>query len=102
MENVLENCRICNSSILKEVIDLGNQVITSRFPLKGDITTPSTRIRLVMCDQCRLVQLKDTTPSSELYEHLYGYRSGISNTMREHLLAYNQQIKDMISLIEGD
>lgn len=42
------------------------------------------------------------THSSELYEHLYGYhRSGISNTMREHL-QYNQQIKDMIPLIEGD
>jgi GDP-mannose 4,6-dehydratase len=102
MKNVLENCRICNCTILKEVIDLGNQIITSRFPLKGDITTPSTRIRLVMCDQCRLVQLKDTTHSSELYEHLYGYRSGISNTMREHLLEYNQQIKDMIFLTEGD
>ena len=102
MEDVLEKCRICESRILKEVLDLGNQVITSRFPVKGDLTTPSTRIRLVMCDQCRLVQLKDTTPSSELYEHLYGYRSGISNTMREHLLQYNQEIKDMISFNDGD
>ena len=102
MEDVLEKCRICESTILKEVLDLGNQVITSRFPVKGDLTTPSTRIRLVMCDQCRLVQLKDTTPSSELYEHLYGYRSGISNTMREHLLQYNQEIKDMISFNDGD
>lgn len=102
MEDVLEKCRICECTHLQEVIDLGNQVITSRFPVKGDTTTPSTRIRLVMCDQCRLVQLKDTTPSSELYEHLYGYRSGISNTMREHLLQYNQDIKDMISLNDGD
>ncbi len=99
---MLEKCRICNSKILKEVIDLGNQIITSRFPLKGDMTTPSVQIRLVMCDHCRLVQLKETTLPSELYEHLYGYRSGISNTMKDHLLQYNQQIKDMIHLNEGD
>ncbi len=40
--------------------------------------------------------MKETTKSSELYEYEYGYRSGISNTMREHLHKYQQE---MISLV---
>jgi len=57
----MEKFRICKSTSLKELVDLGNKIITPRFTLKGDITTLSTRIRLVMCDQCRLVKLKDIT-----------------------------------------
>jgi hypothetical protein len=35
-----------------------------------------------------LLQLYQTTIQSELYEYEYGYRSGISNTMKEHLKKY--------------
>jgi len=102
MASELVQCRICKSEKLCEVIDLGQQIITSRFPKLGDYTTPSTKIRLAMCFQCNLVQLKDTTPSSELYEHMYGYRSGISNTMRQHLKAYNDEIQTYVTLHDND
>jgi hypothetical protein len=47
--------------------------------------------------------LKETVVSSELYEHEYGYRSGISNTMRAHLKAYQQEILDIApELSDGD
>jgi GDP-D-mannose dehydratase len=102
MESEVTNCRICRSDKLTQVIDLGRQVITSRFPKLGDTTTPSTRICLVMCGDCNLVQLRDTTESSELYEHMYGYRSGLNNTMRTHLKSYNDEIKNKISLQDND
>jgi NDP-4-keto-2,6-dideoxyhexose 3-C-methyltransferase len=102
MENEISNCRICKSASLTQVIDLGRQVITSRFPKLGDTTTPSTRIRLVMCTDCNLVQLKDTTESSELYEHMYGYRSGINQTMRNHLKSYNDEIQSKVLLKAND
>ena len=68
----LENCRLCQSRNLVEILNLGDQHITSRFPLKSEDPPPLTKIRLVMCLECKLSQLKDTTKSSELYEHLYG------------------------------
>jgi GDP-mannose 4,6-dehydratase len=37
-----------------------------------------------------------------LYEYEYGYRSGISNTMREHLKHYQEEILTMVDLKEGD
>ncbi len=92
MESTLQNCRICKSSSLDVVVDLGNQVITSRFPDMGDYSTPCTRVRLVMCRDCKLVQLKDTTHCSELYEHLYGYRSGLNEMMCRHLQEYNREL----------
>jgi cyclopropane fatty-acyl-phospholipid synthase-like methyltransferase len=55
-----------------------------------------------MCQQCGLLQLLQTTFSNELYEYEYGYRSGISNTMREHLKKYNEEILSKITLNSGD
>jgi GDP-D-mannose dehydratase len=100
--SVLTHCRICKSDDLVNVIDLGEQVITSRFPTYGDFSTPKTSIVLCMCRQCSLIQLRETTDSSELYEHEYGYRSGISNTMRTHLKAYQEEMLSKVDMHPGD
>jgi len=98
----LNECRICKSSELEYIISLKDQYITSRFPLYGDFSTPKTSITLCMCKICGLVQLCETIKSSELYEFEYGYRSGISNTMREHLKLYNEEICSLVELKEND
>ena len=98
----MNTCRICKSTDCEDIINLGNQVITSRFPKLGDYSTPSTPICLFQCNNCKLVQLKQYLDGSELYEHEYGYRSGINNTMREHLKNYNKYVQTYINLEEGD
>ena len=95
-------CRICQNPDLVDIVDLGEQVITSRFPVYGDYTTPQTPIVLSLCQQCSLVQLKHGANCSELYEHEYGYRSGINYTMREHLRTYQEEIKTKVDLKPGD
>ena len=102
MINKLQNCRICKNIDLTDVINLGEQIITSRFPVYGDFSTPKTEITLCMCNNCGLIQLKETTNPSEMYEYEYGYRSGISNTMKEHLLSYQQEILSKINIKDGD
>lgn len=104
MESTLQHCRLCKSSSLNVVVDLGHQVITSRFPDVGDKSTPCTRVRLVLCANCKLVQLKDTTHCSELYEHLYGYRSGLNEMMCRHLQEYNRELQGLVhgGLKRGD
>lgn len=97
MINECKCCRICENQNLVDVIDLGEQTITSRFPLYGDFSTPNTPIVLSLCEKCTLLQLKYTTNSDELYEHEYGYRSGISNTMREHLEQYQKEVVSILS-----
>jgi len=100
--SIIENCRICGSSDLTTVISLGEQYITSRFPLYGDFSTPKTAIDLCVCGECRLLQLLQTTVASELYEYEYGYRSGISNTMRSHLKSYQEEILSIATVKDGD
>lgn len=100
--NTIDKCRICKNTELTTVIELGDQVITSRFPLLGDTSTPVIPISLCMCSQCGLLQLLQTTNSSEMYEHEYGYRSGISNTMRAHLKSYQEEICKKVTLSAGD
>lgn len=96
------NCRLCKSEKIIDVISLGEQYITSRFPKYGDFSTPKTPIDLCHCEECGLLQLKQTTFSSELYEYEYGYRSGISNTMREHLKGYYDEIISKVKIEDGD
>lgn len=97
-----DSCRICKNINLVDVISLGEQFITSRFPIYGDFSTPKTSIHLCMCNNCGLIQLRETTKCSELYEYEYGYRSGISNTMRSHLKYYKEEICSIVDIKDKD
>lgn len=101
-ESHLLNCRICKSQNIVNILSLGEQYITSRFPDYGDFSTPKTSIVLCKCEECHLVQLRETTNQHELYEYEYGYRSGISNTMRAHLKNYKEEICSIVKLEEND
>jgi hypothetical protein len=95
-------CRLCRSDKLEDVIDLGTQMITSRWPVYGDYSTPRTPISLCACQECNLLQLRQTTFASEMYEYDYGYRSGISNTMRNHLHEYQKEMASAVVLNDHD
>jgi SAM-dependent methyltransferase len=87
-----KTCRVCGSSALTKVIDLGEQYLQGSFIKPGKVDPPKrkTPLALVRCDPtkdenaCGLLQLEHTVPPSILYMD-YWYRSGINNTMREHL-----------------
>jgi hypothetical protein len=85
-------CRVCGSSSLKKVIDLGEQYLQGSF-IKPGKEMPSTRkipCTLVRCNPqadenaCGLLQMEHSVPPEILYA-AYWYRSGTNNTMRNHL-----------------
>jgi SAM-dependent methyltransferase len=87
-----QTCRICGSTFLTPVIDLGLQYLQGSF-LKLGCTVPPIRklpTKLVRCDvtnnenACGLLQLAHTFPPEILYAN-YWYRSGTNFTMRNHL-----------------
>ena len=102
MSKMKMHCRICSSPTTTPILNLGTQTLTSRFPPLSDYSTPSGPLELIKCSQCGLVQLKDSIEAKELYEHNYGYRSGLTQTMRTHLEKYNQQVQSMVELKKGD
>ena len=96
-------CRICKNKNLEIVISLGHQKNTSIFPKYGNILNKTYPIDLVLCSDCGLLQLNETTPSYEMYETGgYGYRSSISYTMKKHLTDYNKELISKINFNSND
>ena len=80
----IKKCRVCNSRSLQQLFSLGKMKFTGKFPKKNQFI-PSGDVNLVMCNKCRLVQLKDNFNLRFLYNNDYGYRTGINSTMRNHV-----------------
>lgn len=83
MIQAIEKCRICGSKQLTEILDLGNQRI-SDFRTDPE-PTASYPLVAVICESCMLVQLKHSTPQAEMYHDNYGFKSGVSNSIKADL-----------------
>ena len=79
------NCRACNSTKLTVVLELGHQSLSGVFPIIGDPDPIEGPLTMVICEDCTLVQLKHSFPSSLMYGDNYGYRSGLNGSMVNHL-----------------
>lgn len=95
-------CRICGCSDFAKVIDLGDQSLTGRFPGTEEADPPKAPLELVRCRECGLVQLLHSVNLDEMFGDNYGYRSGVTTTMKAHLGAIVQSISDKVDLNAGD
>jgi SAM-dependent methyltransferase len=85
-------CRVCGSSSLRKVIDLGPQYLQGSFVKPGKEMPSHRKIEcsIVRCNPeedenaCGLLQMEHSVPPEILYA-AYWYRSGTNNTMRNHL-----------------
>ena len=99
---LLDRCRICRSSELLQRLDLGEMAFTGVFPRKRDDAMPSGRLSLVECQTCGLVQLDRHFDLDFLFGPTYGYRSGLNKGMVDHLYEVCAQIRELVSLKQGD
>ncbi len=97
-------CRVCGSSSLTKVIDLGPQYLQGSF-IKPGKEMPSTRkisCTLVRCNPekdenaCGLLQMEHSVPPEILYAS-YWYRSGTNNTMRNHLKSITEAVTPLFT-----
>ncbi|OGN90481.1 MAG: hypothetical protein A2Z70_01020 [Chloroflexi bacterium RBG_13_48_17] len=101
-------CRICGNRDLIPILDLGVQALSGRFPSRDEPDPPQAPLALVKCndagssDRCGLLQLKHSVSPDEMYQHDYGYRSGINQTMMDHLRDIVRNVQEMASLQSGD
>lgn len=107
MITLQKTCRICKNSDLIEITDLGEHSLSGRFPFKDEPTPIVAPLVLMKCndscgDHCGLVQLKHNVASDELYNHDYGYRSGLNDTMTRHLGDLTKCICQKIKGIQKD
>jgi NDP-4-keto-2,6-dideoxyhexose 3-C-methyltransferase len=102
----VEKCRICGSPELVQVIDLGEQHIATHSVAGDapDFLQARYPLELVRCageGGCGLVQLRHSVNPSALYFD-YGYRSGITQSMRDNLTDITSKIERLITLQPGD
>jgi SAM-dependent methyltransferase len=98
-----KTCRVCGSSALTKVIDLGEQYLQGSFVKHDKELPPMRKIStcLVRCDPmrdenaCGLLQMSHTLPPEILYS-AYWYRSGTNNTMRNHLRGITEDAIAMV------
>ncbi|HEX3856572.1 MAG TPA: class I SAM-dependent methyltransferase [Verrucomicrobiae bacterium] len=104
-----QTCRLCGSRALTSVVSLGDQHIGGAFA-KPDCTPPVQRripLDLVRCDPaldqdaCGLVQMRHSVPPKVLYAS-YWYRSGVNQTMRDHLAGIAHMAEQIAALKTGD
>jgi len=88
-------CRVSGSTNLLTVLDLGNQSLTGVFPKKIDEDITTGPLRLVWCPDSGLLQLQHTYNLTEMYGSNYGYRSGLNQSMVQHL---HQKVNHLLRL----
>ena len=102
MTTCIKNCRSCDSTDIEVVFDLGNQSLAGVFRSQNVDEILSGPLTLVGCKNCHLVQLQHSYPLEEMYNEGYGYRSGATTYMRQHLKKNLEFAEDKVSLKKGD
>ncbi len=78
-------CRNCGKKNFINLFSLGSLSYTGKFPKNKKINIPKEEIKLIMCLNCKLVQISKNFSLSYMYNQDYGYRTGINQTMTEHV-----------------
>ena len=98
----IKQCRVGNSGHLVSVLNLGHQTLTGVFPESAKEVVTTGPLELVWCPDSGLLQLKHTYDSSEMYGDNYGYRSGLNQSMVDHLSNKVTYLEKLNPLNVGD
>lgn len=102
MEHIVQSglspiaCRSCNAPVTLELIDLGDLPIANALiePEDAAKIDPAFPLRVMVCQQCRLVQTHDILEPEDLFRATYTYFSSHSSSWLGHARAY---VGDMIA-----
>jgi hypothetical protein len=100
--NQIESCRVCHSDDLISVLSLGKQELTGVFPSSTEDHVTRGPLDLVWCPRCGLLQLEHTYESGEMYGENYGYRSGLNQSMVDHLTSKVAYLERLAELQPGE
>ncbi len=101
VHKAVKQCRICGNGRFLDVLDLGVQALTGVFPATRDQAVTEGPLKLVKCTGeagcCGLLQLAHSYDHDEMYGSNYGYRSGLNQSMVQHL---HGKIKKILGLAD--
>lgn len=83
-------CRHCAAPLTRVLVDLGEAPPSNAYLTEADLQRPERRfpLRVVICEQCWLVQTEDFARADELFDGDYAYFSSFSSTWLAHAERY--------------
>ena len=98
----INRCRVGKSEDLISVLNLGHQALTGVFPKSADEQVTKGPLELVWSPSSGLLQLKHSYEPSEMYGDNYGYRSGLNQSMVDHLANKVRYLERLTGLQSDD
>jgi len=98
----IDACRVSKSNYFVTVLNLGVQTLTGVFPKSPSEKITQGPLELAWCPDSGLLQLKHSYDLSEMYGGNYGYRSGLNQSMVDHLANKVSHLERQFSLKSGD
>jgi hypothetical protein len=98
----IDRCRIGGGEDLISVLNLGHQELTGVFPRTRDVPVTAGPLELVWSPNSGLLQLAHSYDVDEMYGDNYGYRSGLNQSMVDHLSRKIHHFERRAGLRAGD
>ena len=98
----ITKCRVSGSENLISVLNLGNQELTGVFPRSPEEPVTRGLLELVWTPESQLLQLSHSFDPDEMYGENYGYRSGLNQSMVDHLTTKIHNLERRVELEPGD
>jgi len=93
-------CRHCETELTLSLVDLGSAPPSNAYLSAADLSKPEKwyPLRVLVCQNCWLVQTEDYAGREELFDAEYAYFSSVSQTWLDHANLYVQQMVERFEL----
>lgn len=93
-------CRHCQNELTTTFVDLGNAPPSNAYLTEAQMKAPEKwfPLKVMVCDQCWLVQTEDYTGAEELFDADYAYFSSYSTSWLRHAEAYVRKMVERFQL----
>ena len=93
-------CRHCKNNLHIKFLDLGNAPPSNSYLKKEDLKKPEITypLRIMVCENCWLVQTEDYADAEELFNNDYAYFSSTSSSWLNHAYNYCETISQKLKL----
>jgi 2-polyprenyl-3-methyl-5-hydroxy-6-metoxy-1,4-benzoquinol methylase len=94
------NCRFCNTPLSFEFLDLVNSPPSNSFLSSDQLNEPEIfyPLRVLVCENCFLVQIDEYQKSSAIFNNDYVYFSSFSTSWLNHAKKYCEEVVKRLSL----
>ena len=93
-------CRFCSKTIDNTFIDLGNTAISNAYITKEQLNSSESiyPLRVIVCDNCFLVQVDEFKRIEEIFSEDYVYFSSVSDGWLKHSKEYVEKVTPRFKL----